>query len=286
MNILLILLLSTGAGHRFTCTGGSDSADSSALHPWATIQKAANVVVAGDTVHVAPGQYNAAVTTNTSGTASARIQFISDTPWGAKITTGAQYAWFNRGNCVDIQGFEFSGNSRVGIENEASYVRIIGNHVYGNQQGSYGSMGGAAIASGKWGSFGVTTGNQIIGNVVNNCGVPGVKSSTQGHGIYIRDTGPIVQNNIIYNNSGDGITAWHAATNVTVSNNLLWRNLNVGIEIGAGDSRVALPATIAWFPTISRSTMVIMASRNMERSARTTFSSTIASTETAWLRPI
>src|SRR5271166_3760970 len=41
----------------YVAAGGSDSANGSALHPWATIQKAANTVAAGDTVHVAPGNY-------------------------------------------------------------------------------------------------------------------------------------------------------------------------------------------------------------------------------------
>ena len=52
------------------------------------------------------------------------------------------------------------------------------------------SQGGAAIDVGNYpesGTVGITTGNQIIGNVINNCGVPGVPSSTQGHGIYIAD---------------------------------------------------------------------------------------------------
>jgi len=167
MNILLILLLSTGAGRQFSVKpGGSNAADGSALHPWATIQHAADAVAAGDTVHVAPGQYNAAVSTSQSATAAARIRFISDIPWGAKITTGADSAWYNTGSYVDIHEFEFTGDSRIGILNSGNYVRIVGNHVYGNQNGSYGGQGGAGIDSGNYpssGSSGITTGNQIIG---------------------------------------------------------------------------------------------------------------------------
>ena len=62
-----------------------------------------------------------------------------------------------------------------------------------------------------------------------------MQSSTQGHGIYIADANDIVQNNIVYNNSGIGITTWHACTNVTISNNLVWGNLDDGIQIGDGD---------------------------------------------------
>ena len=71
------LLLST----YYVATTGSNSASGSATAPWATIQQAANVVAPGDTVYVAPGNYSAAVTTNTSGTAADPIKFISTVPW-------------------------------------------------------------------------------------------------------------------------------------------------------------------------------------------------------------
>ena len=73
---------------------------------------------------------------------------------------------------------------------------------------SYGSNGGAGIDVENYpasGTSGIGTGKLIIGNVVNNCGVPGVKSWTQGQGIYIADANDVVQNNIVYNNSGTGI---------------------------------------------------------------------------------
>ena len=72
------LLLSTF----YVAPGGNNSANGSTQSPWATIQKAANTVKPGDTVYVAPGNYSAAVTTNTSGTAAAPIKFISTVPWG------------------------------------------------------------------------------------------------------------------------------------------------------------------------------------------------------------
>ena len=112
MSILLILLLFTGAGRQFyVAPGGSNSADGSAAHPWATIGHAAGLVVPGATVYVAPGQYNAPITTNVSGTAAAPISFISTTRWGAKINTagsGQIASWNNKGNHVNIQGFDIS----------------------------------------------------------------------------------------------------------------------------------------------------------------------------------
>ena len=76
------------------------------------------------------------------------ITFISTVPWGANITSAggkSGTAWYNGGNYVVIQAFSFSGISEIGIDDEASYTQIIGNHVYNNQNGLYGSNGGAGI---------------------------------------------------------------------------------------------------------------------------------------------
>ena len=194
----------------------------------------------GSTVHVLPGTYTSAVTTSVSGTSSSRVRFVSTTRWGAKIvTTGADIGWTNKGNYVDIEGFDLSGDSRIGLHNPASNVRIIGNRVHGNQNGDYGGSGGGGIVSGSYPSSGLsasTSGNQIIGNVLLNMGKPGTASSTQGHGIYVVDIAPVVSNNIIGNNSGIGITTWHAAVQVTCTNNLVWGNRGGAIVIGNGDA--------------------------------------------------
>lgn len=228
-----------GAEYWVSPTGSNSNAGTQAK-PFLTIGKAASVVTAGSTVHVASGVYTAAVVTSTSGTSVDRIRYVSDTRWGARIvTTGADIAWTNRGNYVDIEGFDISGDSRIGIHNPASHVRILRNRVHDNQRGSYGGSGGGGIVSGNYPSTGTsasTSGNQVIGNVLLNMGKPGESSSTQGHGIYVVDIGPVVSNNIIGNNSGIGITTWHAATRVTISNNLLWSNRGGGIVIGNGDA--------------------------------------------------
>ena len=282
------MLLTTEAGRTFyIAPGGNDSADGSTRHPWATIQHAANAVAAGDTVHVAAGSTGRRRHQDQRGSNPSHSVHLGLFP-GVQDHEPAEYAWYNTGNYVDIQGFKFSGNSQVAIECEASYTRIIGNHVYGNQNGSC-SQGGAGIDVGNYpasGNVGITTGNQIIGNVVNNCGVPGVKSSTQGHGIYISDTGPIVQNNIVYNNSGIGITGWHACTNATISNNLVWGNLDCGIEIGAGDAPGGVICNNSVvFNNISINNGNFGIQEYGSVCAKTS-SSTIASTETAWLRPV
>ena len=125
---------------------GLDSNPGSQSAPWATIQHAAVVVAPGDTVHVAPGTYIAAVKTTTSGTSSARIRFVSDVQWGAHINTaGATTSWENDGDYVDILGFSVSGDGDIGVLNEGSNVRIIGNEVHDVPVTDCTENGGAGI---------------------------------------------------------------------------------------------------------------------------------------------
>src|SRR5476651_375851 len=81
-------LMQYAAGNDYYVSpSGSDSSNGSQASPFLTIQKAANVVSAGSTVHVLPGTYTGAVINNASGTATAPITYVSDTKWGAKIVT-------------------------------------------------------------------------------------------------------------------------------------------------------------------------------------------------------
>ena len=57
-------------------------------------------------MHVAPGSYSGAITTSKSGTASARIAYLSDTKWGAKLTNPT---WSVAGSYVTVEGFDLTG---------------------------------------------------------------------------------------------------------------------------------------------------------------------------------
>src|SRR5271157_2386593 len=183
MNILLILLLSTGAGRQFyVAPGGSNSADGSALHPWVTINKAASMVAPGDTVHVAPGTYNAPVTTSKSGTSGSPITFISTVKWGASLraSSNVRSVFENDGNYVNIMNFDITGvaigsSPRFGILNFGSYCRMIGNNIHNVAENAAGTSGygGAGIWSGDYPPDTTTTGNIIRGNFIHNIGESG-----------------------------------------------------------------------------------------------------------------
>jgi len=208
---------------------GNDTNDGSKVHPFATIQKAAEVVTPGTTVHVLPGTYTQPVTLTTDGTADARITFISDVKWGAKIkTTGTQDPWITHADYIDILGFDVtSTGSRDGIDNEGSFIRTIGNHVH-DIPGGCDSIGGSGIDDGNYQAHD----DDIIGNVVDHIGNTYPTLCEYVHGIYHSNARGHILNNIAYDNAGCGINLWHAATATVVDNNLSFGNQEHGISIG------------------------------------------------------
>ncbi len=209
---------------------GDDSADGSERRPWLTIQHAASKVGPGATVHVAPGIYVGPIRTEAVGRVDARIIFVSDKKYGAKITgTTDDPIWLNSGNFVDIQGFDIAGRGYIGIENDASFVRIIGNHVH-DLQVQCEPNGGAGIDNADYHA----SDNDVIGNTVEH--IDGARDCAQRvHGIYQSNLRGHIWNNITAFSGGCGIHLWHAASNVTIANNLSFSN-QFGICVGAGDA--------------------------------------------------
>jgi hypothetical protein len=197
------------------------------------VQRAADVVTPGTTVHVAAGDYAEQVEITLSGTASQRIVFVSDSKWGANIhhDDTDQYGAIVHvtGDYVDVRGFDINGNTQVGIYMEGSYGSIVGNKVHGTGKNVDSSNGGAGIhvAGPNYDNHNV----DIIGNLVYDIG----EASRLVHGIYLAYPNGQVSNNIVHNVSGFGIHAWHAARDLTVSNNLVFHVDANGIGIGAGD---------------------------------------------------
>jgi hypothetical protein len=255
----------------FVSTSGSDvTGDGSSTKPWATISHAdASLAVGPDgaTVHVAPGTYTGvgvpchspgvtcAVLTQKSGASnSARLKFISDQQWGAKIvSSGDMFGWYNAGDYVDIVGFDVKGDnaSLFGVHNKASFVRTVGLHVHDVPVGSC-VLGAGIIHTGATGHD-----NEAIGNIVHHIGpnlpdgLPSDSYCNLISGIYFGNPRGVIHNNIIYETSASGIETWFYATQMKITHNLLFNigaltgppaNTFVGaaIVLGAGDVSPAL----------------------------------------------
>jgi len=228
----------TLTGRQFYITpNGSDSNDGSAGAPWQSFSRADASVQPGDWVHVAVGTYNmdnengGRLLTTASGTASARIHWVSDQKWGAKLTasvTGNSATWWNQGNYIDIQGFDITGAGALGIYNEGSGTRIIGNNVHNLAASGCPLDGGAGIHDGNYNG----SNDDIIGNWVHDIGDFN-NPCPRVHGIYHANFGGHIDNNVTFHNEGWGIHLWHGATAVTISNNTVFGNAYGGILIGA-----------------------------------------------------
>ena len=108
----------------YVASKGSDANDGrSFTTAWATLQKAASTMVAGDTVTVGAGTYDAVVNMTTSGTASYPITFRAAT--GAQpIVQGFQIV----ANYIKVIGFEITNHNMTAPAGFGVY--LVGSNAY------------------------------------------------------------------------------------------------------------------------------------------------------------
>lgn len=217
----------------YVSPNGNDANSGTATAPFRTLARAARSTRPSTTVFVAPGTYAGGFKTTIHGSASARIYYVSTTKWGAKIVKSgsAKTAWDNRGNYVDIIGFQVDGTGSIwtgGIYNGGSYDAIRANWVHHIAKGvACTSAGGSAIGVDSY-YRGVA--GDVVGNLVNDIGPAGCRYV---QGIYISTTGT-VKNNVVYRVAEGAIHLWHDARSVIITNNTVTTS-NTGIIVGGGD---------------------------------------------------
>lgn len=237
----LLTCCSAAAKHYYVAPTGSDDNPGTQAAPLLTISRADALASAGYTIHVAPGTYQvsapspntAGIQTSKSGTAHARIKFVSDVKWGAKIVfSGTGIAWKSEGAYVDIEGFDISGTGRIGILAKGGNETITKNFVHDLAvSGGCNGRGGAGID--VW----VPGAAVVDSNVVRNIGVQWTagRSCNTVHGIYVASQNNKISNNVISGAASVGINSWHGATASRIVNNTIF-NSKMGIVIGHGDS--------------------------------------------------
>jgi hypothetical protein len=167
-----------------------------------------------------------------SGTAGARIRFLSDVRWAAQIVgdAGSEAAWMNRGDYVDIMGFDVAGAVANGIENFGSFTAITGNRVH-EMAVPCNDNGGSGINNANFQAHD----NDVTANMVYGVSPSSGCQSRHGVGIYHSNARGHIQNNIVFGSGSVGIQLWHAANAVVVANNTVFNNAGNGMVIGAGD---------------------------------------------------
>jgi hypothetical protein len=217
----------------YVSPSGNDQNSGSLTKPWATIAHAAKVAPPGATVHVAPGHYFGPIINRRSGGSGRRIRFVSDVRWAAHVHgLGTPVIWSIRADAVTVEGFDIIGDnsSYYGIANYGSYGLLKGNQVHHITARVCSGAGGAGLINLDYSAHD----SDIIDNIVHDIGNID-RPCTFVHGIYHSNQGGHIVNNIVYRNTGSGIHTWHAPRNVTISHNLVFRNGEDGIVIGAGD---------------------------------------------------
>jgi hypothetical protein len=175
----------------------------------------------------------------TDGSASARIAYVSTKRWGAKIVppknSRNDTAWDNRGDYVDIVGFEVDGSAHNGgtrwthgIYSAGSYDTVRRNHVHHIARNvPCTSAGGSAIGVDSY-YRGIKS--HVLANLVHDIGPAGCRYV---QGIYFSTTGS-VKNNVVHRVAEGAIHLWHDARDVIITNNTVARS-NTGIIVGGGD---------------------------------------------------
>src|SRR5215831_20225501 len=188
-SFVLARAASSLAADLYVKNGGNDSLDGlSIATAWKTLNHAASVVVAGDTVHVLDGSYQG-FDLRRSGAAGSPITFKADGP-AVLITSdnGTTPDGINVENAayVVIDGFVVNDRTRTGVRAAVSQFVTIRNCKLGH--------------NGRWG---------ILTGFVDDLVVEGNEAhdSVAEHGIYVSNSGdrPIVRGNHVHDNYANGI---------------------------------------------------------------------------------
>ncbi|MER5635694.1 right-handed parallel beta-helix repeat-containing protein [Kitasatospora sp. NPDC002227] len=199
--------------------------------PYCTVQAAANVVVAGQTVHIAAGNYPEQVTLTHSGTAAAPITFIggSDSlgPWGNWDPTYAQIGNTDWKHPVDhsvvisnaqhlvINGFQgASPQQEAFVVDNSSDITLMRSSAYSMTQ-----TDGVKVTNG---SSKVTLGRFRTGGIgIDHASDTVVTGSDTGAVLVTDAPGTILVNNTVSTNCHDGLVLTGASTGATLENNVI-----------------------------------------------------------------
>lgn len=214
----------------YVAPSGSDSNPGTAAQPWQTIQKAAQTLIAGDTVYIRAGTYSEQVIPQNSGSAGNYITYAAYpdetvTLDGSGVTLPDDLAGLfeisnqsyirvaglrviNAGSFNDNAGILVLNSGYITVENNATYNTI-------------------SSGIGVWGSNHVA----VAGNRVDEAGGGGWQECLSVAGT---DTFAVYDNEVL-NCHKEGISAKDGSVNGQVYRNRVHHTLRVGIYVDAWD---------------------------------------------------
>ena len=224
----------------------SDSGAGSATTPFCTIDRAASVATAGQTVQVAAGTYSEQVILDNSGTSTAPIVFRPAA--GATVTvTGKAHGFTIVGRSyVEVRGFRVVGTTGDGISVKSSQsVVLADNEVTGSGAptsanhavGIYlESTSGSVISGNKTHHnsdrgiyLNLSNGNTISGNVSYSNAREYTREAAGMH-LY-RSNDNTIAGNVTYSNEDSGINIYQTSSNNLIVGNLTYNNGDHGVDV-------------------------------------------------------
>jgi hypothetical protein len=238
----------------YVATNGNDANPGTESRPWRTIQKAANTVVAGDTVYVRGGTYNESVWIDQrSGAYGSPITFRNYPGESPEIDSPDWVGIYISKDWILVHGLKVSGagNTGIGIYG-GSYDIVRACEVYGNGWSGvniYGDGGRDALHNtvayclihdnAKEGVY-VKSGHDaedVIGNIVeHNTIYNNGSEAVQNTRWTDLDTFPsetVIRGNTIYGNRGDWGVMHLGGDNLIIEENMIHDNGGVGSNLTA-----------------------------------------------------
>ncbi len=230
--LLILSSLFVKANTYYVAINGNDTDEGNKLHPWQTIQKAANTLTAGDTVLIKAGTYNERVIVQNSGTLDNYIVF-SNYSNDTVIIDGNGISWGSAWNglfditnksYIQIMGFKITNADYGGIcIEDADHIIIHGNHTYNT----------LSSGIGVWGSHNIIVSNNEI-ELACNDGEQECITIANSNNCNI--SGNNVHDNGAGTNGGEGIDAKAGSHDINIYQNEVHHlNNRLGIYADAWD---------------------------------------------------
>lgn len=243
----------------FVSSSGSDANPGTIEQPWRTLQHAANLVVAGDTVTASAGNY-AGFRLTTDGNPEARITFIAEgsVTIDQKNPTDDNGIHLDGAYYVTVEGFRVTGVPGAGIRSADNYGVVIRNNVadavggvgiaaifsdgvviHGNEAGR--SLGGVGIQVLGGADNVVVRGNRVFDNSTYGILLKGDRIAGAGDGII---SSPVIDSNTVFasGSTGGAGLGLLGVRSAQIVNNLVYGNRSAGIAL-ARTSSTDLPST-------------------------------------------
>ncbi len=218
----------------YVATNGSDTNPGTLSSPWRTINKAANTLVAGDSVNIRAGTYKEQVTPKNSGNASSG--FITYAAYPNETVTvdasnGLNAAWsgvFNISNrsYIQISGLRIINSPGFGVFlSSSNNMRILNNYISNiSNAGILVDHSDTITLDGNEVGFASSGGDQ------NN----GIQESVSLN----HATNYIVSNNSVHDGGMEGIDAKVGSSNGKIFGNTVYNMARVGIYVDAWDTSI------------------------------------------------